>query len=228
MYVKNREKRLMEESESQQEAASSDDVYLSYPHQLQSEEINENFERTKAEIEKLFNELLATISEETIQLSEFLMEEKKLIQELCMFLRRILKRLNMTFDISLKAVPELQDKAKKIVLNREGHLIVMYEKDKVNSKVLEDYPPEIVLSVIWNVVPELEKSIEAYRRKISERVGIFEKIRKELKNIYKVFSSSDKDEGEVFIVGNEELKSPIAANEDQPNPPEKRTRTKGE
>jgi uncharacterized coiled-coil protein SlyX len=215
------EKRLMEKSEAQQGPASADEVYLSYPYQLQSEETSENFEKTKAEIEKRFNELLTTISEETIQLSEFLVEEKKLIQELCMFLRHILKRLNMTFNLSLKAVPELQAKAKKIMLNREGHLIVMYEKDKVNSKVLEDYPPEIVLSVIWNVIPELEKSIKAYRKKISERVGIFEKIRKELKNIHKVFSSSNKDGSEVFMVGNEELRSPIAANENQPTPPEK-------
>jgi hypothetical protein len=97
----------------------------------------------------------------------------------------------------------------------------MYEKDKVNSRVLEDYPPEIVLSVIWNVIPELEKSIKTYRKKISERVGIFERIRKELKNIHRVFSSSSKDGSEVFIVGNEELKSPIAANENQLPPPEK-------
>ncbi|HVP40822.1 MAG TPA: hypothetical protein VMS95_02585 [Candidatus Krumholzibacteriaceae bacterium] len=211
----------MENSEAQQAPASAEEVYLSYPYQLQSEETNENFEKTKAEIEKRFNELLTTISEETIQLSEFLVEEKKLIQELCMFLRHILKRLSMTFNIPLKAVPELQAKAKKIVLNKEGHLIVMYEKDKVNSRVLEDYPPEIVLSVIWNVIPELEKSIKTYRKKISERVGIFERIRKELKNIHRVFSSSSKDGSEVFIVGNEELKSPIAANENQLPPPEK-------
>ena len=209
------EKRLMEKSEAQQASASAEDVYLSYPYKLLSEETDENFEKTKVDIEKRFNELLTTLSEETIQLSEFLMEEKKLIQELCMFLRHILKRLNMTFDIPLKAVPEMQTKAKKIMLNREGHLIVMYEKDKVNSRILEDYPAEIVLSVIWNIIPELEKSIKTYRKKISERVGIFERIRKELKNINRVFSSPNKDGTEVLIVGNEELKSPIAANENQ-------------
>lgn len=205
----------MENSQAQQEPASVEEVYLSYPYQLQTEETKENFEKTKAEIERRFNELLTTISEETIQLSEFLIEEKKLIQELCMFLRHILKRLNITFNIPLRAVPELQTNAKNIMLNEEGHLIVMYEKDKANSKVLEDYPPEIVLSVIWNVIPQLEKAIKAYRKKISERVSIFERIRKELKNIHRVFSSSSKDESEVFIVGNEELKSPIAANENQ-------------
>jgi len=211
----------MESSKTQQEAASVEEVYLSYPYQLQNEEMKENFEKTKAEIERRFNELLTTISEETIQLSEFLIEEKKLIQELCMFLRHILKRLNITFNIPLRAVPELQSNAKSVMLNEEGHLIVMYEKDKANSKVLEEYPPEIVLSVIWNVIPQLEKAIKSYRKRISERVSIFEKIRKELKNIHRVFSSSSKDETEVFIVGNEELKSPIAVNENQPLAPEK-------
>jgi len=204
-----------EASMNPSESQSSEEIYLSYPYQLQNEETDENFEKTKAEIEKRFNELLTTISEETIQLSEFLLEEKKLIQELCMFLRHILRRLNMTFNIPSKAIPELQAKAKKIVLNKEGHLIVMYEKEKVSSKVLEDYPAEIVLSVIWNVIPELEKSIKTYRRKISERVGIFERIKKELKNIHSVFSSSTRDDGEVFMVGNGELKSPISMNENQ-------------
>ena len=197
------------------EARTNEDTYLYYPYQLQNEETDENFEKTKVEIEKRFNELLTTISEETLQLSEFLLEEKKLIQELCMFLRHILRRLNMTFNIPLKAIPELQEKAKKIVLNKEGHLIVIYEKEKVNSKVLEDYQPEIVLSVIWNVIPELEKSIKTYRRRISERVSIFERIKKELKNIQKVFTSSNREESEVFMVGNEELKSPLSVSENQ-------------
>lgn len=211
----------MEHSETQAgivtsaEPKTTDETYLYYPYKLQNEETDEDFEKTKGEIEKRFNELLTTISEETIQLSEFLLEEKKLIQELCMFLRHILRRLNMTFNIPLKAVPELQAKARKIVLNKEGHLIVMYEKEKVSSKVLEDYPPEIVLSVIWNVIPELEKSIKNYRKKISERVSIFEKIKKELKNIHRVFSSSNREESNVFIVGNQELKSPLSETENQ-------------
>ena len=211
----------MEKSENQQAAASAEDVYLSYPNQLQSEERDENFEKNKADIEKRFNQLLNTISEETIQLSEFLLEEKNLVRELCVLLRNVLKRLNMTFDIPLKAVPQMQPQAKRIMLNSEGHLIAMYDKDMVDSRVLEEYPPEIVLAVIWIVIPQLEKSMKAYRKRIGDRVGIFEMIRKQLKNIDKVFSSSSKDDTEVFIVGNERLKSPIEASENQPPPSEK-------
>jgi len=210
----------MENPKSAEAQITNDDSYLSFPSRLQNEESNEEFERTKAEIEKRFNELLTTISEETIQLSEFLLEEKKLVRELCMFLRQILKRLNMTFNIPVKAIPEFQSTAKKIVLNKEGHLIVMYEKEKVNSRALEDYPPEIVLAVIWNVVPELEKSIKAYRRKISERVSIFERIKKELKNIGQIFSSPERERNGVIVVGNEELKNPISESKQENTAPE--------
>jgi len=204
----------MEKSKAEQRSASDEDIPLPYPYELQNKEANENFEKTLTEVEKRFNELLSTINEETIQLSELLVEEKKLIQELCTLLRNILTRLDMTFDLSLRTIPELQPKAKKIVLNKEGSLILTYEKEKV-SRVLENYPPQIVLSVIWNVIPELEKSIRAYRRKIIERVSMLERIKKELKNIQKIFSSSNKDESQVFIVGKEELKDHIAANDDQ-------------
>ncbi|MEM2103042.1 MAG: hypothetical protein QXM22_05975 [Candidatus Bathyarchaeia archaeon] len=210
----------MENPKNAEVQITNDDSYFSFPSRLQNEESNEEFERTKAEIEKRFNELLTTISEETIQLSEFLLEEKKLVRELCLFLRQILKRLNMTFNIPVKAIPEFQSTAKKIVLNKEGHLIVMYEKEKVNSRALEDYPPEIVLAVIWNVVPELEKSIKVYRRKISERVSIFERIKKELKNISQIFSSPERERNGVIVVGNEELKSPISENKQENTTPE--------
>jgi hypothetical protein len=208
------EKRLMERSEAKQGSASAEEVSLSYLYQHESDETNENFERTLTEIEKRFTKLLTTISEETIQLSELLVKEKKLIQELCMLLRHILMRLNMTLNLSSKAIPEMQPKAKKIVLNSEGRLIVMHEKDKV-SKVLENYPPEIVLSVIWNVIPELEKSISAYKKKISERIGIFERIKKELKTIQRAFSSSNREESEELLARNEKVTSLAAANENQ-------------
>jgi ERCC4-related helicase len=64
-------------------------------------------------------------------------------------------------------------------------------------------------------VPKLEKFLRNYRRKISDRVGIFEKVRKELKNIKQVLSSSEQSQDDVFIIGNEELRTPIADNGQQ-------------
>lgn len=201
----------MEASENNQEKAQTqtEESYLYYPIKLQ-DETNENLEKTETEIEKKFADLLSAISDETLQLSEFLIEEKRLIQELCELLREILKRLKMSFEIPTRAVPEFQGKAKKILLNDEGHLLLILEGENVSSKVLEDYPPEVVLNVIWNIIPALEKSLKGYRRKISKRVGIFEKIKKELKNIQKVFSTSEQKQGDFLIFGNQELRSPLS------------------
>jgi hypothetical protein len=190
------------------ETKSNDEMYLLYPAQLQDDE-SQDTEKIRVEIEKKFTELLTAVSEETVQLSEFLIEEKKLIQDVCMLLRDILRRLNISFDVPVKAVPELQHSARKIVLNNEGHVILMQEGEKVSSKMVEDYPPQVVLAIIWSVIPELEKSLRRYRKRISQRVSIFEKIRKELKNIQRVFSPSEEKQ-DVFVIGNEELKNPIS------------------
>jgi len=64
------------------------------------------------------------------------------------------------------------------------------------SKLLEEYPPETVMSVIWEVLPGLAKSIKIYREKISGRVSFFEKVKRELKNLFKVFAVSEGKESE--------------------------------
>ena len=77
-------------------------------------------------------------------------------------------------------------------LNSEGHLIIAREDGKVESKLLEDYPPSVIATVLWLVIPNLEKEIRAYLKKISRRVGLLEKIKHELKNIRKAFSPNEK------------------------------------
>lgn len=204
--------KIITDAVTPKKAGLNDEDYSRYPAKLQDEGTDENFERTKVEIERKFTELLAALSEETVQLSEFLIEEKKLIQELCTLLRDTLRHLNLSFDVPVEAVPELQSNAKKIILNNEGHLIMMYKGEKVSSKILEDYPPRIVLTVIWNIIPELEKSLRNYKRRISQRVNIFEKIRKELKNIRLIFTSSEQRQ-EVSIGGSGNLKNLISQSE---------------
>lgn len=189
---------------------SNEEAYLIYPIKLQSDETHEDFEKTRAEVEKKFADLLATLGEETLQLSEFIIEEKKLVQELCSALREILRKLNMNISIPAKSVPDLMGKVKQITLNNEGHLLLAYENGEVVSKLLENYPPQMILAVVWNVVPKLEKFLSSYRRKISDRVGIFGSVSKELRNIKQVLASSEQTQDEVFMIGNEELKTPIA------------------
>jgi len=165
----------------------TDDSYFSYADM--------EIEKTRTEIEQKFFDFLKVINRETLQLSEFLVEENKLSRELCNLLRQILKRLNASFNIPPEAIPELK-KAKEIILNAEGHLIVIPDEGEVDSKVLEDYPPDVILMVFCSVIPKLGRLMELYRKKISLRVNFFEKTYRELDNLYRAFATSQRKTSE--------------------------------
>lgn len=177
--------------ESQNEVA--EEPYFFHPVQL-SEESGEildekEIEKSKVEIEQKLQELLKSISEETLQLSEFLIEEKNMVNELCVSLKQLLKKLNISFNIPPQNIP-LRRKVKKVILNEEGHLILVHEKGEVNSAFLAEYPPEIVMAVLWVIMPELARAIMLYRKKISTRVNFFGKLKKELKSVVKAIVGS--------------------------------------
>lgn len=176
--------------------SSQNEEYFSYAHRLQNEESVESIEmeETRGEIQEKFNEFLRAISEESSQLSEFLLEERKLTHELCSLLTQILRRLNISLNVSPKYLTNLGS-AREIKLNSEGHLIIIREDDKVDSRRLDDYHPDVIVTVMWIIIPELEKAIKAYRKKISKRINLLEKIKQELRNIQKAFSP---DQGESY------------------------------
>jgi hypothetical protein len=183
---KNQAEPLQAEEESQQDSVSS-----------QGEEASsgslEKVEKPLGEMEQKFDALLRVVKEETLQLSEFLIEEKRLVQELCILLKLTLRQLNASFHISPKmiAVPE---KVNHVILNEEGHLILIDNKGGVNSKALEDYSPEVILNVLWVVLPELSEIIVGYRKRISFRVNVFEKISRELRNLHKMFTRTREEQ----------------------------------
>jgi len=193
---KENEKPPQPQKQEEAQAEATEETYFFHPVQL-SEEGGETLdeqeiEKTKGEIEQKLQELLKSISEETLQLSEFLMEENKIMDELCVSLKQILKKLNVSFNIPPQDIP-LRKKAKKVILNEEGHLILVYEKGEVHSAFLAEYPPEIVMAVLLITMPEMAKVIMLYRKKISTRVSFFGKIRKELKNVAKAIIGSGQE-----------------------------------
>ena len=173
-----------------------EEAYFFHPLQFsESEEVlnAEEIEKHKVELEQKLQELLKSISEETLQLSEFLMEEDRLVKELCTSMKQILKKLNVSFNIPPREIP-LKAKVKKVILNEECHLILVYEKGEVHSAFLAEYPPEIVMATLLVVMPELAEVIMLYRKKISTRVSFFARIRKELKNVVKAILGSKEPE----------------------------------
>jgi len=175
------------------DAADSEELLNTSQNAETSETSSENAERNIGEMEQKFEDLLRVVKEETLQLSEFLIEEKRLIHELYVLLKLTLRQLNASFHISAKMI-QVSEKVKQVFLNEEGHLILVDDKGGVTSKALEDYPPEVILNVLWVTLPELSEMIVGYRKRISFRVNIFEKISREFRNLHKIFTKHQEDQ----------------------------------
>lgn len=136
-------------------------------------------------------ESLRIIKEETLKLSEFILQEEKLIEELCVLLKQILKCLDMSFSLPTNILPQTGE-TQRIILNDEAHLIFISKEDKEKSKALDDCPPQVILKVVSFIIPELSRSMTSYRKKISSRIGLFERINGELANLRNTFVSHTK------------------------------------
>lgn len=140
-------------------------------------------------LDEKMQESLKILSEETLQLSEFIWQEEKLIKELCALLKHVLKQLNISFNLPLDTLPH-PDRTRRIMLNDEAHLIFINDQNEVRTKALEDYPSNAIFNVILFVIPELGRSLTSYRKRISLRISLFDRVNQELKNLRNIFVNS--------------------------------------
>ncbi|MCJ7469068.1 hypothetical protein MUO74_01035, partial [Candidatus Bathyarchaeota archaeon] len=80
---------------------------------------------------------------------------------------------------------------------------IQYDED-THSAFLAEYSSEVVMTVLWVVVPELTKAISVYRKRANSRISFFEGLKKELKNIARAIVS-DKTEN---AASNDAISSP--------------------
>lgn len=134
---------------------------------------------------------LKNLSEETLQLSEFLWQEEKLTKELCALLKLVFRQLGVSFNLPSNVLPQ-SGNLRRITLNDEAHMILINDQNEVTSKALENYPAHVIFNVVSFVIPELSKSLSAYRKRTSLRISFFDRINQELKNLQNIFVSSPK------------------------------------
>jgi hypothetical protein len=147
-------------------------------------------ENLKADAEQKLQELLRIVNEESTQLNRFLMDENKLVLEACMSLTLVLKKLAVSFNIPPQDLP-FRRNVKKVILNEEGHLVLFYEKEEKHDAFLAEYPPEIVMAVLWVVMPELARAMTVYRKKVGTRANFFERVKKELKTVARAIENDE-------------------------------------
>jgi len=173
---------LMPEKEKASQKETIEETIF-HPVQLSSES-EEEVDESEIEVEQKLQQLLKDISEETLQLREFLTEENRLMSELCVSIKQIMKKLGVSFDIPPSNIRASKN-IKRVILTQEGHLTFFYEKGEAHSAFLAEYPPEIVIAVLWIVMPKLAKVVITYTKKIRTRISLFKKLRNELKTIAK-------------------------------------------
>lgn len=139
-------------------------------------------------------ESLKTLSEETLQLSELIWQEAKLTKEFCAVLKQVLRQLKISFNLPVNVITQGQ-RLQQAILNPEAHLILINDKNEVESRALEDYPPDVISNMISFIVPELSKSLTLYRQKIAVRIDVFDRVNRELRNLRNMSDNhSDKNE----------------------------------
>jgi len=158
-------------------------------------------------------ESLKILSEETLQLSEFLWQEEKLIKELCALLKLVLKQLNLSFNLPANILPHTET-VKRIILNDEAHLILINDQNEVRSKALEDYPRHVVFNVVSFVVPELGLSLTSFRKRISLRISLFDRVNQELRKIRNIFADGSKKAEDGSPIGDGVKKALLAQKKD--------------
>jgi len=127
-------------------------------------------------------ESLKVLSEETLQLSELIWQEAKLTKEFCALLKQVLRQLNMSFNLPVNVFSQ-SAKLRQVILNSEAHLILINDKNEVESKALEDYPSNVVFNLVSFIVPELGKSLSFHRQRVSVRIEFFDRVNRELRNL---------------------------------------------
>jgi len=107
---------VIEAEASQPETPEKEETTQFYqsPEILEKSECLDEKEIEKLrEIERKLQDVLKMIEEETMQLSEFIMEEKNLTNESCSLLRSVLKKLKISFKLPPKIV-RLPKKPKEV------------------------------------------------------------------------------------------------------------------
>lgn len=183
-------------NENTQQQSPPGETYFPITSQPQNETTAQpqsiGFEEKSEEIEGKFQEFLKAINEETSQLAQFLVKERELMKELCGLMAQILKNLKISFSIPSECLTSLGEAAKQVRLDKNGHLTIIRNDGKVESRPLEEHSPDVILKVLLVVTPELERMITAYRRSVSRRVTMLERIRHELKSMQEAFASFEK------------------------------------
>ena len=125
------------------------------------------------EMEPALSELIPSIREGAETLAASIAEYTRLSRELCKALAAYTGWLDITLEIPPEEIPRFYE-AEKMFLSPQGHLVVIDNRGRVDSKALEEYPTEVVLMVVLNAMPQIKSKMDEYAQRLSERIDLLE------------------------------------------------------
>ena len=134
------------------------------------------------EMEPALFELFQSMREGAQILIESRAEDTRRSRELCDALNAYTEWLDLTLELPPKTIPEFYN-VEKMFLSPTGLLVVVDGQGRIRSKALKEYPTEIVLTVVWNALPRLQSKINAYAKRLGERIDLLDRISSELRSL---------------------------------------------
>ena len=181
------------------------------PEQMNAQIFFGNHDEVEGEARLL--EILKAMSAETVELSGYLAREKELTEDLCETLYEILAHLKISFTVPKEKVVKFNS-ALKIELDQEAQLVIFWPDNKVDTKPLKNYTPDVVLAVFWAILPELGKAVRTSIELVKRRISVLEKIRKQMKSFHETLK---KPSNESFrLVQDEDSKSSLIDSSQKP------------
>jgi len=173
-YKATEDKPIMDQVAEESEATFES---MANPYVSQAGISEASYSEDKSPLSEIFKE----IHEGTQILVDSREKEASLSRDMCTTLVSYTKWLGTSLELAPKSIPHF-DSAKSIILSPEGKLMIT-EENKVRSKPLEAYPPEIVMAVVLEVLPQLGSIINSRVQKLNERISLFNKISQELSGL---------------------------------------------
>jgi len=146
---------------------------------------------------------LKDLHAEFAQLSELQEMERTHLENLLDVLKFLFSKVGATVPVSVEALGNSFADVKKAYLASEAIILVVDSNGNITSQQLIQLPPKNILDVIADCSPKLKEMIAERRDMVSERVGLLEKVMKELKKAKAVLKAPAQQElEELDIVRN--------------------------
>jgi hypothetical protein len=138
-----------------------------------------------------FVDSLREIQGEYIMLGELYEKQKSYGQRLS----EMMKTLQFEVDTVIPIRPEAMGRpCKAAFLVSEGVVVVAETNGTMGSKPLYTLPPDVIISVIQECTPELQRLLSEKRKNETNKVRSMERVLKELKKAQATFKQTRRDE----------------------------------